>query len=258
MKNQKIPIYEDKDFESYKIENVGVLKIKNNVYEIITDLLESSIFIKSMDGLERDMSIEGLIIINENNCLGLNGYEEYLKNVFSHKSTNIKHQRLELSNTLTRTRELVILNKIIRKIAQSNKLVISALKGEIVTPFLGASLAADLRLAAEDVIFLLSHAKLGVHPSGALPYFLPKYLGHAKASNILFCKDRIEVNEALDLGLINEILPVKNFEELCIQKVYQILSRGSNSLKCTKKLLGYNFEVMDKYLNLEECDYLRK
>ncbi len=136
--------------------------------------------------------------------------------------------------------------------------MINALTGEIVTPFFGASLAADLRLASEDVMFLLSHAKLGVHPSGALPYFLPKYLGHAKAAKILFFADQIDVNEALELGLINEILPLENFEELCIQKVFQIMSRGSNAIKCTKKLLGYSFEGLDKYLNMEECEYVRK
>ena len=258
MNNEKKTIYEDQDFESYKIANVGVLKIKNNVYEILTDLMESSNFIQSMESIETDFNIDGLLIINENNCFGVSSYTEYLNKVFSHQNSNTEHQHLELSNTLTRTRELVILNNLIKKIAQSNKLVINALSGEIVTPFFGASLAADLRLASEDVTFLLSHAKLGVHPSGALPYFLPKYLGHAKASSILFCTEKIDVNEALELGLINEILPLENFEELCIQKVYHIISRGSSAIKCTKKLLAYNFESLNKYLSMEECDYLRK
>ncbi len=55
MKNQRINIYEDQDFESYKIDNIGVLKIKNNVYEIITDLIESSTFFESMDAIEKDI-----------------------------------------------------------------------------------------------------------------------------------------------------------------------------------------------------------
>ena len=258
MENQKKIIYEDEDFESYKIENVGVMKIKDNVFEIITDLPESSKFIKSINSIEKDINIDGILIINENNCLGINAYADYLKNVFSHDQVDEKWRHLELSNRETRTRELVILNNLIRKIVQSNKLVVSALQGEITTPFFGASLAADLRLASEDVIFSLSHTSLGVHPSGALPYFLPKYIGYAKASSILLTTDKILAKEALDLGIINEILPLKNFEELCIEKVNHLIARGNSVMKCTKKMLTHSFEDIDKYLSMEECNYLRR
>ncbi len=160
-----------------------------------------------------------------------------------------------MSNRDTRTKQLVILNRMIRKIINSNKLFVNGMYGEIVTPFFGASLAADIRLASENVIISLSHTQMNVHPSGALPYFLPKYVGHAKASQILFCSDKITAKESFDLGLIHEILPDKNFEELCIQKVNQIIARGDNVIRCTKRLLVNGFEDLDKYLNMEECEY---
>lgn len=258
MENQRVVFYEDKDFESYKVENIGVIKIKNNVFEIITDLPESSKFMRSLKTIEKDIHIEGILIINENNCLGPIEYQNYLNNVFSKSNTYEKLNHLELSNRETRTRELIILNNLIRQIVHSNKLVVNAAHGEIVTPFFGAAFAADLRLAASNAVYLLSHSSLGVHPSGALPYFLPKFIGQAKASQILFCRDKISAEEALELGIIYDILPVDKFEELAIEKVRKILGKGSNVLKGTKRLLNSNFEDLEKYLNMEECNFLRR
>lgn len=258
MENQRVVFYEDADFESYKVDNIGVIKIKKNVFEIITDLPESSKFMRSLKTIEKDTNIEGILILNENDCLGPIEYQNYLKNVFSKSNTDEKLNQLELSNRETRTRELVILNNLIRQIVQSSKLVVNAVHGEVVTPFFGASFAADLRLAASNTVFLLSHSTLGVHPSGALPYFLPKFIGQAKASQILFCRDSISADEALELGIIYEILPVDKFEEIAIEKVRKILDRGSNVLQCTKRLLNNNFEDLEKYLNMEECNFLRR
>lgn len=255
MKNLKSHIFEDTDFESYKIENIGVMKIKSNVYEIITDLNESSKFIQAMDTLERNPNIAALLILNEGNCLGDERYKSYLNTIFSHEENVVTSTNVELSNRKTRTRQLVILNSIIRKVIHSDKLVVNAMHGEIVTPFFGASLAAEIRLASEDVVFLLSHTKENIHPSGALPCFLPKQIGLAKASQILFCTDKLTVKEAFDLGLIHEILPIRNFEDQCIEKVKAIIARGNNTIKCTKRLLANYFEDVGKYLDTEECEF---
>lgn len=258
MENQSVVIYEDEDFESYKVDNIGVIKIKNNVFEILTDLPESSKFIRTFKILEKDTNVEGILILNENNSLGTIEYQNYLTKVFTKNNTNEKWNDLELSNRETRTRELVILNNLIRQLVHSSKLVVNALHGEIVTPFFGASFAADIRFAASNAVFLLSHSNLGVHPSGALPYFLPKFIGQAKASQIMFCTDKITAQEAVELGIIYEILPVEKFEELALEKVRKILDRGSNVLNCSKRLLNSNFEDLEKYLNMEECNFLRR
>lgn len=258
MENTKVMIYDDEDFECYKSGNIGIIKIKKNVFEIVTDLPESSKLMQSMNALEKDIKIIALLIINENGCLGEAEYTKYLNKVFAHKVKSDKWTDLEISNQETRTRQLIILNSLIRKIVHSNKIIVSASRGEIVTPFLGAALAADLRYASEDTVYLLSHTKLNVHPSGALPYFLTKYIGHAKATQILYYSDQITAHEAFKLNIINKILPVNNFEENCIENIVELVERGHNALKCTKKLLTYNFEDMDKYLNMEECNYMRR
>ena len=130
-----------------------------------------------------------------------------------------------------------------------------ALNGEIVTPFFGASLAADIRIAADNVKFLLSHIKMNIHPSGALPYFLTKHIGQGKASNILFGKEKLSVDEALELGLISAILPKSNFEESVIEEVFKLTESSNNAYNCSKVLLNTNYSDLEKYLSFEECDF---
>ena len=258
METQKETIYEDKDFQCYKIGRIGVIKIIKNIFEIVTDLPESSNFISVMNDLENDKTVEAILFLNEKGSLGNEEYLTYLKQVLAHNEMGKEWSNIEITNRKTRTRELVILNTIITKIVLSEKLIVTGLRGEIVTPFFGASLAADIRFATDDVVFLLSHLQMNIHPSGALPFFLPRYIGHAKASQILFNGEEVTVTEAMELGIIQEILPIENYEELCIEKINRILLKGENVISCTKKLLNFNFEDLDNYLGMEECNYIRR
>jgi enoyl-CoA hydratase/carnithine racemase len=258
MKDDKIFIYNDDDFESYKYKDLGILNIKSNVYEIVTDLPESSNFIEAIQIFESDHSINGIIIFNEGNSLGTAEYERYISSVFSHSGDDEKWTDLELSNRTTRTRELVILNKVIKKIIHSPKIVISSLQGEVVTPFIGASLACDIRFVSENTVFVFSHSKMNIHPSGALPYFLPKYVGHGTAANILYGKYTLSPEEAKKLGIVREIIPEEKFFETVIEKSQEIIGKGLNAFVCTKKLFNAGFSDLEKYLNLEECDFKQK
>lgn len=260
METKKKMIYEDSNFECYSIENIGIIKVKKNVFKILTDLENSHRFMESLNVLEIDNIISGIIIFNEEDSLGNEVYTDYLKSVYSHKMSGDiwNKKKLEISNRETRTREHVILNNIISKIVRSNKIIINASNGNIVTPFLGVALSADLRLVSENTVFILSHSQKNIHPSGAVPYFLPKYLGHAMASQILLCSDRITAKEAFELGIVFEILPVQDYEQLCIKRVRRILERGENFIKSTIKLLAFDFNDLEKFANIEVCEFAGK
>lgn len=258
MENNRISLYEDLNFKCYTVDKIGVLKIKSNVFDIITDLQKSDRFINYMSLLEKDNNISAIVILNDKNSLDNKEYVNYINKVTSHKMNEKGFDDTRILNNERRTREHVILNNIISKIVKSSKIIVNVSDGEIVTPFLGAALAADIRFATEDTIYLLSHLQMNIHPTGAVPYFLPKLLGHAKASQILLCYDKLTANEALQLGLIFENLPPENFEEICMNKVRKIISRGDNALKCTIKMLSSNFENLREYTNMEECEYTRR
>jgi enoyl-CoA hydratase/carnithine racemase len=257
MENSSKVIYEDENFVSYKTGKIGIIKIKNNVFNIVTDLPESSNFFHSMEKLENDVNVAVFLLLNEKGCLGTEEYELYLKSVFSHKQRNVKWDDTRLKNYETRTRQLLIINILISKIIKSKKIVISGFNGEIVSPFFGVSLAADLRLTSEDTVYILKHSKLEDTPAGALPYFLPKYLGFAKSTKILFSSNQINVKEALELDLLNGVLSNTNYEEKLIEFINKIYDEKGNTFPCLKRILNYNFRDIAEYLKHEECDYIQ-
>ena len=253
MKQESEGIFARGNLEFKIINNVGVLNLKNNIFEMITDLAESAEFFGLLERSKSNKDIHALMIINESGCLNTKKYSEFLNMVIDKDTQN----GFNLLSGVARTRQIVNLNNFIRRAAEFDKLIFIALQGEVVTPFLGASLAADYRFAAEDVNFSLCHMKMGIHPAGALPYFLPKYLGQAKASEILFSGNNVNAEEALSLGLVNKVYPVQNFEQKCIAEINKIVEGNVNVLKCTKRLLKFSTKDLEEYISIEECNYIR-
>ena len=140
---------------------------------------------------------------------------------------------------------------IILKISDYKKIVIFALNGCIVTPFFGASLAADFRFASEESGYCLAHFKYGLHPSGGLPFFLPRFVGQSKATEILFGGKNITAKDAFKLNIINKIFPVEDFENKCLEEA-TVLSKIDNSVvRLTKRLISSYHEELEKYFNIE-------
>jgi len=78
--------------------------------------------------------------------------------------------------------------------------------------------------------FSLSHLKRCIYPSGALPFFLPKYIGQAKATEF----------------------PEKDFENLCIKQVEELTKLNSGILNCTRRLLHSYGKELENYFHHEE------
>jgi len=245
MKKKRSFEFESDEFECYTTKNIGIIKLKSNVFNIVSSLGGSYDVFSIFEIAEQDDNIKLLLIMNENHCFSEEEYSNFLKKVTGGWSGTEKK--------MIRCRQITILNRFIMKMLNFNKLVISCLSGNIVTPFFGASLAADFRYVSEDMIYTLSHLKHKVHPSGALPYFLPKYVGFSKASELLFKNRNISSELALKLGLVNKIFPTENFEKHCIQEAQSFTEINSNVIKFTKHLLNFSNNELEKYFQWEEC-----
>ena len=235
--------FENDQIKCYTTENIGIIKLKSNVFNIVSSLGGSSDVFSIFEIAEQDRNIKLLLIMNESCCFGDQEYTEFIRSITDNDSVS--------GNRIVRLRQINILNRFILDILNFKKLFISCLSGNIVTPFFGASLAADFRFVSEDMVFSLSHLKHKVHPSGALPYFLPKYVGFSKASELLFNDSDISAKDALKLGLVNKILPTENFEKHCIQEALSFVEIDPNVVKSTKYLLNFSKKELEKYFERE-------
>ena len=91
--------------------------------------------------------------------------------------------------------------------------VVAALNGHAVGGGFGLALLADIRVANADAKYGANFARLGIHSGLGISYVLPRLVGAARASELLFTGRLITGSEALGMGLVThakdaaEVLP---------------------------------------------------
>jgi enoyl-CoA hydratase/carnithine racemase len=243
--------FEDDDFKSYLENEILVVYIKNNAFEIATDLSESAYLFEILDLAEKSTEVKAVFIYNSPGCFGDEEYEVFLKKIFRVNGDSPAKNFGEIEDQSRRIRQINILNHFIYQSVNFKKLLIMGLQGCVVTPFIGACLAADLRFATNDMQFSFAHLKYGLHPTGALPFLLPKYIGLSKSKYCLYHGGTINAREALDLNLVNKVFTPETFLESSIAEISDIIKYDSEILSITKKLFHINPEELQKYFEYE-------
>ena len=246
-----------KDFSddnmSVDIEDaVVIFRLKSNAFNLMTDLDKAGRYFDLMSVIEQTPEIKVIMSIFEPDALGDIAYAQYISNLCGE---NIELKDLDgnwrFKQKLPRLRQMYFQQDTIRQRVNSKKIFIDCLQGSVVTPFFGESLAADFRFVTEKMQFALSHKKYGLHPSGGLSFFLPRYVGESKAIDLLLNTDTITAKEAEALGLVTRVISPENFASECILAAKQ-MSQTSLPVIQSTKCLTYRFQdELDSYFNAE-------
>jgi enoyl-CoA hydratase len=87
------------------------------------------------------------------------------------------------------------------------KPVIAAVNGNALGGGTEMTNACDLRVASERAVFGTPEAKVGLLPGGGSISRLPRQIPYAKAMEMLLLGDSFSAREALEMGLINYVVP---------------------------------------------------
>lgn len=243
--------FEDADLKSYLQEDFLAIHIKQNAFEIVTDLSESSHLFDLLELVEGDEKVKGVFIFNTPGIFGEEEYDAFLRKVFGLKADDPFSKIAAYDKQGVRKRQINILNHFITSTLATSKLIVLGLQGCVVTPFFGASLAADLRFGSPDMGFCLAHVKYGLPPTGALPYFLPRFLGLNHAKDLLFRGGKISAQQALELRLINQIVPGGNFVQECLEILRGMTHADAKFIRITKQLTNTYARELENYLEFE-------
>jgi len=99
------------------------------------------------------------------------------------------------------------LNRAILDIRQLGKPVLAAINGAAAGAGMSIALACDLRLMSAGAKFRQAYSSNGLIPDGGWTLLAPRLLGLAKATELLLLDPLISAQEALALGLVQEVLP---------------------------------------------------
>ncbi len=84
---------------------------------------------------------------------------------------------------------------------------IAALPGAAAGAGFSLALACDLRIAAESAFLITAFVRLGLPGDFGGTWLLTQLVGPAKARELYFFSPRISAREALELGLVNRVVP---------------------------------------------------
>jgi enoyl-CoA hydratase/carnithine racemase len=243
-------IIDNQYFEASQDCHLAVIDLKSDVFDLITSVSESQVLMDFLREVEYDKNVKGLLLLNEPGCLGEAVYDQFLRSILKEDEASEKDVPAFLQKNV-RFRQINILNNFIRFLSAYHKPVIVGMDCTLVTPFIGVALAADLRLASPKAVFSMAHRAYGLHPSGAIPYFLSHYLGHSRAMEIQL-SGRLHADEAYRLGLVSQILPSDGFRDNCIRYLQPWLSHSRSTLFTTKRLNNFKNRWLDDYFDQEK------
>lgn len=241
---------ERESFLTFQKDHLAIIKIKDKVFNLVTDLDESEFLMEFIKKTEYDNKIMAILILNEPGCFGESVYDQFIHSILDRNLGASKEETPSFGKKNLRFREINILNKIIRGIAAYQKLSFIGANGDVVTPFFGTALAADFRFASTQTRFLMAHNKYGLHPSGALPFFLTHYMHHSRAMEVQLSQS-LSAEEAQELGLINEIFTTDHFDELCMEEVLNYLHCKTCTIRRTKQLTNFSRRDLNEYFQFE-------
>src|SRR5690606_4293689 len=113
------------------------------------------------------------------------------------------------------------------------------------------ALACDMIVAADDAVFQDTHAKLGVITLRASRLY--EVLGPMKTRELLFTSRRVGAQEALDMGLVNRVVPAAQLAQAAQELAAQICEHSPRALRAIKEVVNRVIRAdQARLLELEE------
>jgi naphthoate synthase len=123
------------------------------------------------------------------------------------------------------------LQRLIRTIP---KVVIALVAGYAIGGGHVLHLICDLSIAADNAVFGQTGPKVGSFDAGFGASYLARVVGQKKAREIWFLCRQYSAQEALEMGLVNTVVPVAQLEAEGIQWAQEILQKSPLAIRCLK------------------------
>lgn len=128
-------------------------------------------------------------------------------------------------------------------VAQIGKPVVAAVTGFALGGGCELALACDIRICADDAKFGQPEIKLGLIPGAGGTQRLPRLIGPAKAKELIFTGRMVEAQEALRIGLVDDVVPAADVLDAA-RKFAEVFSGGpSRALRAAKQAVDTGLEL---------------
>lgn len=183
------------------VDHVAVLTLNRpEVLNAFSDTMRGQL-LGQLERVSSDARVGCVVITGAGKAFCAGGDIASMVTLQDQNSTAVLEQRMTLGSQVV---------QLVRRMPQP---VIAAVNGAAAGAGANLALGCDLRLGSERALFAESFVRIGLVPDWGGFFFLPRLVGTAKALELMLTGDRITAEEALRLGLLNQVYPADRFWE---------------------------------------------
>ena len=94
---------------------------------------------------------------------------------------------------------------------------------------------------------------LGLCPEAGSSLLLPQLVGYRKATELLMLCEGFGAEEALAMGIVNQVVPADQYQALALEKAHRLAKQPPSSIRAAKKLMRMGQDAALKAVMTEEA-----
>ncbi|MBN1382074.1 MAG: enoyl-CoA hydratase/isomerase family protein [Deltaproteobacteria bacterium] len=133
-------------------------------------------------------------------------------------------------------------SSVIQAMAELEKPIIGAINGVAAGAGCNLALACDILIAAESARFIEVFVRRGLVADAGGTFFLPRRVGLAKAKELMFTGEAVDAAQALELGLINKVVPDDRLMDEAMDLARRLARGPTRAIGMMKSMLNRSYE----------------
>ncbi len=180
---------------------------------------------KALDDARDDINIGTIIMTGQGDLAFCSGGDQKIRGDAGYKDQDTGHLRLNVLDFQ-------------RQIRTCPKPIVAMVAGYAIGGGHVLHLMCDLTIAAENGVFGQTGPKVGSFDGGYGSSYLARIVGQKKAREIWFLCRQYNAQQALEMGLVNTVVPLEQLEEETVTWCRQMLQHSPTALRCLKAAMN--------------------
>ncbi len=212
---------------NFEKSNEGIAKITINRPEVRNAFRPLTVreMRAALNDAREDTKIGVIILTGEGEKAFCSGGDQRIRGSAGYEDSETGHLRL---NVLDFQRE----------IRTCPKPVVAMVAGYAIGGGHVLHVMCDLTIAADNAIFGQTGPKVGSFDGGYGSSYLARMVGQKKAREIWFLCRQYTAQQALEMGMVNTVVPLEKLEEETLQWSREMLQHSPMALRCLKSALN--------------------